>query len=602
MDKTLTKHRIFSLFTLISLLGVLTGCVSGGARESQANASAPALLDTARTPSPAASPPGQAAKPAGGLINTDPAQPNMDPAKVQLVLPEPANPKLPSLILIGDSTVRNGRDDGQGKGKGQEGQWGWGNPIAEYFDLSKVNVVNRALGGLSSRTYVTSGRWDSTLKFIKPGDVVMLQFGHNDSSPVNDNSRARGTLRGIGDESEAIKNMLTGKDEVVHTYGWYLRKYINEIKARGAIPIVVSPIPRKMWGEDGMVPRDKARYAGWAEQVARAEKVGFIDLNERAAAKYDELGRDAVLKLFPPGEERVHPNWAGSVLNAEIVVAGLKALRGHPLNAFLNAKGRAIPAAEDDRPVVDAASVKQEAVANPKLPTLHIVGDSTVKSGGLRGMFGWGERITPYFNTSMINVVNHAIGGRSSRTFFHEKRWDKVLEQLKAGDVVLIQFGHNDGARIGDPNGKNRGSVPGIGPETVEETMPDGSRMQVHSFGWYMAKYVNDAKAKGASVVLLSPIPHKDKWQNERDFANYAEWDQQVAKAHGAYYIDLTQLVADGYRKLGASAVEGLFADARTHTNDAGAVFNAERVVAGLKALPGKPMAAYFSSKAEAVN
>src|SRR5687768_5762221 len=69
---------------------------------------------------------------------------NTDPARAQVKLPEPANPALPSIILIGDSTVRNGHDDGQGKGA--EGQWGWGNPIAAYFDASKVNVVNRAVG------------------------------------------------------------------------------------------------------------------------------------------------------------------------------------------------------------------------------------------------------------------------------------------------------------------------------------------------------------------------------------------------------------------------------------------------------------------------
>ena len=62
-------------------------------------------------------------------------------------LPEPANQKLPNLFLIGDSTVRNG------EGNGANGQWGWGEPIARYFDQKKINVVNRALGGLSSRTY-----------------------------------------------------------------------------------------------------------------------------------------------------------------------------------------------------------------------------------------------------------------------------------------------------------------------------------------------------------------------------------------------------------------------------------------------------------------
>src|SRR4051794_24737671 len=147
-----------------------------------------------------------------------------DPARAQVKLPEPARPELPSLILIGDSTVRNGHDDGQGKGA--EGQWGWGNPIAGYFDLNRINVVNRAVGGLSSRTYRTSGHWERTQALIKRGDWVVMQFGHNDASPVNDNSRARGVLRGTGPEQEEIDNLLTGKRETVSTYGAYLRGYV----------------------------------------------------------------------------------------------------------------------------------------------------------------------------------------------------------------------------------------------------------------------------------------------------------------------------------------------------------------------------------------
>ena len=212
----------------------------------------------------------------------------------------------------------------------------------------------------------------------------------------------------------------------------------------------------------------------------------------------------------------------------------------------------------------------------------------------MNGMFGWGERIAPFFNTRKINVVNQAIGGRSSRTYFTEGRWDKVLAWLKAGDFVLIQFGHNDGGRIGDPANKNRASAPGTGPETVEDTRPDGSKEQVHSFGWYMARYVADARAKGATVILCSPVPHRDKWENERDFAGFGEWDASVAQAGGARYIDLTMLVTEAYRKAGAPTVNGYFADARTHTNDAGAQFNAARVVAGLKALPGNPLGGYF--------
>ena len=124
---------------------------------------------------------------------TPPPAVNTDPRNAQVVLPEPANASLPSLILIGDSTVRNGRDDGQGKGAA--GQWGWGNPLAGFFDPARINVVNRAIGGLSSRTYLSAGHWQRTLAFIKPGDVVLIQFGHNDSGPVNDTSRARGTIK-----------------------------------------------------------------------------------------------------------------------------------------------------------------------------------------------------------------------------------------------------------------------------------------------------------------------------------------------------------------------------------------------------------------------
>lgn len=169
-----------------------------------------------------------------------------------------------------------------------------------------------------------------------------------------------------------------------------------------------------------------------------------------------------------------------------------------------------------------------------------------------------------------------------------------MLAQLKAGDIVAIQFGHNDGARIGDPAGKNRGSAPGTGPETVEDTRPDGSKEQVHTFGWYMARYVADAKAKGATVILLSPVPHRDVWEQGRDFANYAQWDEEVARKDGALFADLTMVISDAYRKVGAGTVNGYFSDARTHTNDTGAQFNAARVVDAFKTLPGNPLAAYL--------
>ena len=246
-----------------------------------------------------------------------------------LKLPEPANPKLPTLFLIGDSTVRNGRGDGV------NGQWGWGEPVVAYFDRTRINVVNRAVGGLSSRTYLTLGHWERVLAMLKPGDFVMMQFGHNDNGPLNDTSRARGTLKGVGDEAEAIDNLMTHQHEVVHSYGWYLRKFIADTRAKGATPIVCSLVPRKTW-QDGKIVRSKESYAGWAEQVAKAERAPFVDLNEIIARRYDALGQEKVEPLF--ADPHTHTSAAGAELNAQSVIAGLKGLKDDPLATFFSAK------------------------------------------------------------------------------------------------------------------------------------------------------------------------------------------------------------------------------------------------------------------------
>src|SRR5215813_4261134 len=246
-----------------------------------------------------------------------------------------ANAKPPTLFLIGDSTVRNGAGDGANK------QWGWGEPIVAYFDPAKIAVLNRARGGRSSRTFLTEGLWEQVLSAMKPGDFVLIQFGHNDGGPINDNSRARGTIKGVGEETEEIDNLLTKKHEVVHSYGWYLRKYVADSRARGATPVVCSPIPRKIWKE-GRIARDQ--YARWAEGVAKAEKVGFIDLNEIIARQYEVMGAEKVEPLF--ADEHTHTTLAGAELNAACVISGLKALKPDPLASYYSAKAATVGAAQ----------------------------------------------------------------------------------------------------------------------------------------------------------------------------------------------------------------------------------------------------------------
>ena len=232
----------------------------------------------------------------------------------------------PVFYIIGDSTVKNG------SGKSTNLLQGWGSFIHEYFDTNRITVENDAIGGRSSRTFLTDGRWDKILKTLQKGDYVIMQFGHNDSGPLDDTARARGTIRGIGDDSTEIYNPIRKQKEVVHTYGWYMRKYVRDTKAAGAIPIVCSPIPRNIW-KDGKVVRSPESYAGWAKEIAMQEGAYFIDLNNIIANKYEELGADKIATFFP--QDHTHTNKEGGMLNAEIVINGIKDLKHCGLKKYL---------------------------------------------------------------------------------------------------------------------------------------------------------------------------------------------------------------------------------------------------------------------------
>ena len=252
--------------------------------------------------------------------------------------------------------------------------------------------------------------------------------------------------------------------------------------------------------------------------------------------------------------------------------------------------------------MVDDSKAAPEKAVEPKLPTLFIVGDSTVKSDA--PLRGWGQELAQFFDLRKINVVNRAIGGRSSRTFQNEGRWDRVLAELKPGDFVLIQFGHNDVGRYDDPAAKERPSLHGEGEETAEITKQNGLKETVHTFGWYMRKYGNDVGAKGATAIFCSMVPHKD-WDNgkivRKENATFVNWTKNAAIATGSAFIDLNESAALRLESLGPEKVATLFGDKRTHSTPAGALLNAETVVAGLRALKRPKLSRYFSDKAKQI-
>ncbi|HEY8561980.1 MAG TPA: rhamnogalacturonan acetylesterase [Pyrinomonadaceae bacterium] len=228
----------------------------------------------------------------------------------------------PTLFIIGDSTVNNSG----------EGFQGWGNVVADLFDETKIRIENRARGGRSSRTFYTEGLWEKVLSELKPGDFVLMQFGHNDGGPI-DREKYRGSIRGTGEETQNITG-VDGKPETIHTFGWYMRKYIADAKSKGATAIVLSPVPRNVW-KDGKVERAAENYGKWAREAAETEKVLFIDLNEITARKYEKEGAERVGAAYFTTKDHTHTSAAGARVNAESVVEGLRALKKNPLKKYL---------------------------------------------------------------------------------------------------------------------------------------------------------------------------------------------------------------------------------------------------------------------------
>ena len=230
----------------------------------------------------------------------------------------------PVLFLIGDSTMKNGT------GKGDNGQWGWGAFFEQFFDTTRITVENHALGGRSSRTFIAEGLWDKVLHGIREGDYLFIQFGHNDGGPLH-TGRARASLKGTGDESQWVIMERNSGHEEVFTFGHYLRLYIRQAKARGAIPVVLSHTPGNSWEGERMI-RNSDTYGRWSKEVAETEGVLYIDMNDLIATKCETMGKEGTNALF---KDRVHTSREGAMLFGKTLIEGIRMIPEFQLNQYI---------------------------------------------------------------------------------------------------------------------------------------------------------------------------------------------------------------------------------------------------------------------------
>lgn len=471
----------------------------------------------------------------------------------------------PVLFLVGNSTMRTGT-----LGNGNNGQWGWGYYAGDHFDQDRITVENHALGGTSSRTFYKH-LWPDVIKGVRPGDWVIIELGHNDNGPY-DSGRARASIPGIGKDSLNVTIQETGVKETVYSYGEYMRRFVQEVKAKGAHPILFSLTPRNAWEDKDstIVTRVNKTFGLWAKQIAEEQQIPFIDLNDITARKFEKFGKEKVKYMFYL--DRIHTSAFGAKVNAASAAEGIRECAGLELANYLK------PVEKD---TLTGASRKEGC------PVVFTIGDSTVKNkdNDKDGMWGWGSVIAGEFNLKKVTVENHAMAGRSARTFLDEGRWDKVYDALQPGDFVLIQFGHNDG---GDINvGKARGELHGSGNESKVFLMEKTGKYQVvYSFGWYLRKFIMDAQEKGAIPIVLSHTP-RNKWKDgeiERNTNSYGKWTREAAEMTGAYFIDLNKLSADKLQKMGPKKTPAFYNTDHTHTSLKGARMNARSIAEGIKA------------------
>ena len=200
------------------------------------------------------------------------------------------NDKLPTLYLLGDSTVCD---------QPREPYSSWGQMLPRFFK-SGLAVANHAESGESLRSSLGARRLDKVLSLLKPGDYLFIQYGHNDEKEKGD---------GVG---------------AFTTYKASLKKFVSETRQRGAYPILLTPVQRRTFDANGKITNSHGDYPEAARQAAQEEKVPLIDLHAMSTLFYEALGPVRSLLAFKEGDGTHHNNY-GSYELARCVVEGIRA-------------------------------------------------------------------------------------------------------------------------------------------------------------------------------------------------------------------------------------------------------------------------------------
>jgi lysophospholipase L1-like esterase len=402
-----------------------------------------------------------------------------------------------------------------------------------------VVCVNQAKGGASTKTYRADGLWTKALA-VHP-DWMLIQFGHND---------------------EESADHLPRQTNLQTEYPANLHRFVQEARAQGIQPILVTPITRRYFGADGKVHSDLLAHSDAMKKVAAEEHVPLLDLQSLSIAYLDKIGeaegnqlgltkKDAHGETIP---DKTHMNSRGSYVFGRIAAEGMAAAVPE-LAKYVRPEAAVLPPdGEKSVAILHGGPVK-----------IVLVGDSTVNTGS-----GWGPGFCALL-TPNVTCVNKARNGRSSKSYYDEGAWKDALAEH--GDYYLIQFGHND--------------MPGKGAE--RETDPETT------YAANMRRYITEAKAQGARPVIVTSLSRRNYKDGKlvMDLMAYSAAARRVAAEEKVPSIDLnsmstrlltgmTQQAADEFDAATHPDATGTSGLDRTHLNEKGSAVFGRMVADGL--------------------
>ena len=194
------------------------------------------------------------------------------------------------IVLVGDSTVT---DDS-----------GWGSGFRKLVS-DRVEVINTAANGRSSKSFIDEGRWSDAL--ARRGQYYLIQFGHNDEP-------------GKGPERETDPGT---------TYRQNMERYVDEVRALGATPILVTSLVRRIYNDDGTIRTTQTPYVDAVRAIAKAKGVALVDLHAISRDDAEHAGDEAWADLSPRDDkgaiDRTHLNAKGSEVVGRVVADALRA-------------------------------------------------------------------------------------------------------------------------------------------------------------------------------------------------------------------------------------------------------------------------------------